>query len=221
MATILIVEDDRATCAGLAALLAGASYRVLTAHDVPCARDVLADQHPDLLITDIRLGDYNGLQLIAMAAETIPAIVLTGYPDASIEADARRLGATYLVKPIVPTALLAVVARMLGQMTLASTRQWPRHQLGRPVVARLDDEAVWIDNISQAGVGIKLRPHTALEWRSDRVLQVPPALVTVPVTLIWMRPHSGSTMMCGAAIQEAGLPTWRAVVQALTTTRAP
>ena len=65
---------------------------------------MLAESQPDLLITDVRLDAYNGLHLVAMAPRPIPAIVVTGFADPSIEADARRLGADYLVKPILVSA---------------------------------------------------------------------------------------------------------------------
>lgn len=96
---ILIVDDHPAIREGLARLLADVGYEVVTAADVPSARQSLADDRPDLLITDVRLDGYNGLQLIAMAPTPIPAIVVTGYADPSIEADAKRLGAEYYVSP--------------------------------------------------------------------------------------------------------------------------
>jgi FixJ family two-component response regulator len=48
-----------------------------------------------------------------MGARPIPAIVVTGYPDRSIEADARKMGAEYLLKPISPASLLALVQQKL------------------------------------------------------------------------------------------------------------
>lgn len=78
---------------------------MLTAGDVPSALRLLAEHRPDLLMTDVRLGAYNGLQLIAMAPRAIPAIVVTGFSDPVIEADAARLGAEYRVKPVDPAAL--------------------------------------------------------------------------------------------------------------------
>ena len=43
----------------------------------------------------------------------IPAIVVTGYPDRSIEADARKMCAEFLLKPISPASLLALVQQKL------------------------------------------------------------------------------------------------------------
>ena len=53
---------------------------------------------PDLLITDIRLSGYNGLQLVLRFPE-LPAIVMTGFADPVLERDASQAGATYIRKP--------------------------------------------------------------------------------------------------------------------------
>src|SRR5688572_15909472 len=103
---ILIVDDDVATREGLAMIIAGAGYHTLSVGNVPAAQDVITAAPPDLLIADVRIGPSNGLQLIAMAHVPLPAIVMTGFADPSIEADARALGADFMLKPISPTALL-------------------------------------------------------------------------------------------------------------------
>ena len=74
---------------------------------------VLDEAPPDLLIADVRLGAFNGLQLLAMGLRHIPAIVITGFPDPVLEAEARQLGATFLLKPIEPAGLLTLVKELL------------------------------------------------------------------------------------------------------------
>jgi CheY-like chemotaxis protein len=113
MPTVLIVEDDTATRNGLKTLLQGAGYDVLATASVPEGKRALEEGAPDLLITDVRLGEFNGLHLVAMSARPIPAIVVTAYVDPALEADAHQLGAHYLVKPIAPTALLTLVEDLL------------------------------------------------------------------------------------------------------------
>src|SRR5688572_4448954 len=98
MSKILIVDDDEPTRAGLAMLVQEAGFDTVTAGTVPAAIRLLSDEHPDLLLVDVRLEEYNGLHLLAMRQQPIPAIVLTGFADPSIEADARRLGAEFLLK---------------------------------------------------------------------------------------------------------------------------
>jgi DNA-binding response OmpR family regulator len=70
--TILIVEDDEATRVGLLVLLAEAGYRTVGAGTLKQATELLAQQNPDLMIVDVRLGGDNGLQLVAMAIHPIP-----------------------------------------------------------------------------------------------------------------------------------------------------
>ena len=115
-ASILIVEDDRAALGWLEELLGGAGYHVTGAASFEEAKRALAVDAPDLLITDVRLGAYNGLQLIFRARALnpqLPVIVMTGYSDAAIRAEAQRLEAAHLEKPIDSKALLSLVAGML------------------------------------------------------------------------------------------------------------
>ena len=111
---ILLVEDDDATRGGLSRLLERAGYDVVAAIGVPEGRRALEAAPPDLLITDVRLGAFNGLQLIAMSPRRIPVIVTTGFPDAVLEAQAQQFGATFLLKPIEPAGLLMLVKDLLG-----------------------------------------------------------------------------------------------------------
>ena len=73
----------------------------------------LRSDSPDLMIVDVRLGEYNGLQLIITAERRIPSIVLTGYADPVVEDEARHEGAEYLVKPIETQTLLDLVKKLL------------------------------------------------------------------------------------------------------------
>src|SRR5262244_2368111 len=77
-------------------------------------REALWQALPDLLITDVRMEGYNGLQLAAMDVKgRIPVIVLTGHADAAIELEAERLGTTFLLKPVPSAVLLEAVAAKL------------------------------------------------------------------------------------------------------------
>jgi DNA-binding NtrC family response regulator len=110
---ILIVDDDEGIRSFLFTILAGAGYDVVTAESVQVGRTALAQASPDLLITDVRLGDFNGLQLLALNPPAVPAIVMTGFPDPVLEAQARQFGAQFILKPIEPAGLLMLVAELL------------------------------------------------------------------------------------------------------------
>ena len=109
-AKILVVEDDPANRDGLIRLLAQSGYDAIGASTFEQGRQLLATENPGLLITDVRLDGFNGLQLIITREQPIPAIVITGFADRSLENEAKAVGADYLVKPFAPATLLALVA---------------------------------------------------------------------------------------------------------------
>src|SRR5262245_8010912 len=112
---ILIVEDDENTLAGWVELLRAAGYLVTGVSSYEEGRQELAAM-PDLLITDVRLGVYNGLQLIMrgrMGNPHLQGIVITGYADSIVRREAVYLQAEHLEKPVDADRLLQVVGNAL------------------------------------------------------------------------------------------------------------
>jgi histidine kinase len=113
-ARVLIVDDDEVYLDGMKELLEEAGYEVFLATSYEDGRLKLRDRAPDLLIIDVRIGAFNGLQLISTGQVRIPAIVVTGFDDTVLRADADGFGASYVVKPIKPAALLALIQQKLS-----------------------------------------------------------------------------------------------------------
>lgn len=113
MAKILIVEDDDATRAGYREFLELAGHEVIATGTYREGQHAVATERPDLVIADLRLGGFNGLQLLLLSPQPIPTIIVTGYHDEVLATEARRAGADYVVKPISPTGLVALVEAKL------------------------------------------------------------------------------------------------------------
>ena len=114
--TILVVDSGATQLASVLDTLRRAGYRVSGLESFPDAARLLASVHPDLLMADVRLGAFNGLQLVLQrhaARPTEPSIVTNAYADSVLERQARELGAPYLVKPISPDVLLRTVEALL------------------------------------------------------------------------------------------------------------
>ena len=111
---VLIVDDDKTTREGLAEFLEEAGYEAVAVGTFEDATRILRTTPPDLLIADVRLGPFNGLQLVISTPQPIPAIIITGFADPVLEADARRRGADYVLKPVSPARLLDLVAQKLA-----------------------------------------------------------------------------------------------------------
>lgn len=106
---VLIVDDEAGTRHGLAEFLETAGYQTVTADGFEVAQYLLRALRPDVLITDVRLGEYNGLQLL-ISAPSVPAIVISGFDDPVLRLDAEQMGATYLTKPVRPAAVLELLS---------------------------------------------------------------------------------------------------------------
>ena len=113
-ARVLIVDDDEVYLEGMKELLEDAGYVVDLASSFDDGKQRLREHSPDLLIIDVRLGAFNGLQLISTGRVRIPAIVVTGFDDTVLRADADGFGASYVVKPIKPSALLDLIEQKLS-----------------------------------------------------------------------------------------------------------
>ncbi len=112
---ILVVDDAPAVRRMLTELLDGAGYDVLSAGTFEEGKQLADAGNPDLMLIDIRLGDYNGLQLAVRERVNHPGrpvIVMTGHSDPVLEAEARRHGAEFVEKPLHPSRLIEMIRRM-------------------------------------------------------------------------------------------------------------
>ncbi len=131
MKRLLIVDDDAATRCGLSALLHDAGFECTGVGTFEEARSRLRSSALDLLITDIRLDAYNGLQLVINRPPNVQAIVITGFADAVLESEATRSGARYMRKPVHPGELLELVQQMLTAPGGRRGRRTERRRLTR------------------------------------------------------------------------------------------
>jgi DNA-binding response OmpR family regulator len=214
---ILIVEDHEATRLGLETLLTNAGYVVLSASTFRDGRRSLAEQVPDLLIADLRLGEYNGLQLVAAAPLAVPSIIVTGFPDLVLEAEAMKLGAHYIAKPIVAEAFLALIAAALvsaGQrQSSGSTRRWERKPVAGSVSAQVQHAQALIVDVSYGGLKFEIERDQSLP-ASFGITVASPAL-SIDVNLVWEARLGDRHWVCGAAISSgnaAAVHDWATLV---------
>lgn len=84
-------------------------YQVFSSSVFEDAKHDIATLRPDVVITDVRLGAFNGLHLAMLAREVRPdarIVVFSGFDDPVLKSEALRLGASYLLKPVSGKALL-------------------------------------------------------------------------------------------------------------------
>lgn len=122
MATILIVDDEFSIRKTLGLLLKGDGHSALEASSLEEAKTRLERHIVDLVITDMRIGMENGLDLLAHLKDMgYPAesIMMTAYASIESAVEAMRLGAyDYLTKPINPDELLLRIRKVLERSSL-------------------------------------------------------------------------------------------------------
>lgn len=123
MPKILLVEDDIPFCQMLESFLIRKSFAVETSFSATEARSKLTTEKYDLILTDLRLPDDDGLSLlveIKLRYPETPVILMTGYSDIGTAVKAIKGGAAdYISKPFNPDEVLLVVqnALKLGQQS--------------------------------------------------------------------------------------------------------
>lgn len=113
--TVLIVEDDAGLREALVDTLLLADYHVIAADSAEQAIMTLSRQAVDIVVSDIQMGEMNGLALLrAIKAKdaNLPVLLMTAYATVNDAVQAMRDGATdYLSKPFAPEVLLNLVGR--------------------------------------------------------------------------------------------------------------
>jgi len=110
----LVVEPNASDMALIESALTSAGFTVTATDNFKDAAALLIEAPPSMLVTEIRLGAYNGLQLAYRGKSVKPpmTIMLTSaYRDPVLERDVERMGATFVMKPVTDRDFLAAVYR--------------------------------------------------------------------------------------------------------------
>ncbi len=113
---ILLIEDEADLLAAMSRSFREAGLEVLPCATFEEGREALRKQSFDALLTDVRLGAFNGLQLAVVARDLHPEIriiIYSGFDDPVLRAEAERIDATYLVKPVPFGALIERILQPL------------------------------------------------------------------------------------------------------------
>jgi DNA-binding NtrC family response regulator len=134
MYRILLIEDERSMRIGLLHALKADGYKVKATASGQEGVNLIAADEFDLVITDLRLPDMDGIQVLKTVMEVAPdtgVIIITGFADVKTAVKAMREGAyDYLAKPFDPDELLLVIGRFVKHRELESENVRLKEELG-------------------------------------------------------------------------------------------
>ncbi|CAM4127940.1 helix-turn-helix, Fis-type [Yersinia intermedia] len=156
-AHILVVDDDLSHCTIIRALMTGWGYQVSLAHNGREAVERTKEIPFDLIVTDVRMSEMDGieaLKTIKAYNPAIPILIMTAYSNIESAVDAIKSGAyDYLTKPLDFDMLQLTLARALEHTGLKNENKQlkqqltvsPQNMIGRsPPMRRLMDMVAMI-----------------------------------------------------------------------------
>lgn len=121
MSRILLVDDDTTFCLMLKTWLTKRGYQVDEAFSCREAMGKVKENGYEVILTDLRLPDEDGMYLLQRVKSTTPqvqVILMTGYADIHTAVQAMKLGAfDYVAKPVIPDEILKKIQDALEQKT--------------------------------------------------------------------------------------------------------
>jgi two-component system response regulator HydG len=118
MKRILIADDDLDICLLLSRFLAKNGFDVTQAHSGRSALNLVQERKFELILCDFRLGDLDGLEMLAAFNEfapDVPVIIITGYSDIKTAVNVIKAGAfDYVTKPLIPDEILLTIGKALN-----------------------------------------------------------------------------------------------------------
>jgi CheY-like chemotaxis protein len=215
---VLVLDDDENALAGLVEMLRDADYSVTGVTTYEAAKHLLVEGPYDLLISDVRLRGFNGLNLVKTCRAEHPemaVIIISGYEEPLMELEASRYQAVFVGKPIRPFEFLATVASSLAGVR--RQRRWPRKRVvgGFRVTAAGRPAAV----VDVGYGGLRLEVPRGTELPPSFAIELSGIGLELEVQPVWSCPSNNTNCtMYGAALASDGsaaADTWRAIVDRL------
>lgn len=116
---VLVIDDDVPFCEMLKAFLTKKGFVVMNAFNSQEAKKAIDDTCYDIVLTDVRLPDSDGIELLKYIKEkciTSQVILMTGYTEIKTVVNAMKLGAfDYVAKPINPEEIVLTIKQALDK----------------------------------------------------------------------------------------------------------
>ncbi|HVU36576.1 MAG TPA: sigma-54 dependent transcriptional regulator [Opitutaceae bacterium] len=132
---VLVVDDERGLCAGVQEALRREGYTVDAANDARTALGLIASRGHHVVVTDVRMPDMTGLQLLEEARPRhtdTQFILMTAYGTVENAVEAMKAGAyDYLTKPLDMQRLRHLVAKALAYRNVVAENNELRQRLKR------------------------------------------------------------------------------------------
>lgn len=179
MPNILVIDDDASFCLMLKSFFNKNGLNATVAFNLRDGIKATSETHFDIILTDYRLPDGNGIELLNSvkrhSQETV-VILMTGYADIKIAVNAVKMGAfEYVAKPINPDEILHIIKNGLASVAKnssnASKVNGPEYIEGKCEAALKMQEYINLVGPTEMSVLILGESGTGKEYAARRIHQ--------------------------------------------------
>ena len=164
MFSILIVEDEYLVRQGIRSLVDFKSHQIDQVNEAEngmIAWQMIQEQQPDILLTDINMPQMNGIQLAGLVKEAYPdthIVFLTGYDEFDYALSALKLGADdYLLKPFSKVDVEGILVKVVKKISLEQksrqlkdlVQEYPSTELAIRIETHLEDSSFTLKSLAQ------------------------------------------------------------------------
>jgi DNA-binding response OmpR family regulator len=222
----IVVDADLTELRRTEQSLEQVGFVVMGAGSFAQAKSLLVSITPEIVIADIKLEAFNGLHLAALCAVWRPAtpfVATHNVYDPVLEADARRLNASYVVKTpgredLTRTAVELLQSHRQGHEAI---RRSHRKRAPTSTIVQIEASAAEVIDVSYGGVRLKLQTSRPADERVPESFDIvfPDQAFSLRAARVWAAhdSHTGG-WLCGADISQSDsiqLQRWREFVDSV------
>lgn len=218
--TVLVADTNPPQVLAHAAALRRAGDTVYTAGTFLEAKAALLRTRPDVLVTQVRLAEFNGIHLALWGRRQWPNLrcVIIGESDPALEADARESGFFYVRFNDEQTILEATSEAITRDHP---RRRWRRKRLTSKLDAWIDDRRALVREVGYGGFCAELPTLLAAKADARMTLDIPAMAMRAEATCRWIaEADTVGAYWYGASLTDADIrpgSRWRRLVDKLST----
>lgn len=175
----LLVDDSVEIITSVVAILEKYSFlKITSADNFNSAYQYLINEHFDLILLDIRLGNDSGLDLIKTLESTPPVIIISSYPEYAAETYGFTTVIDFILKPVTEPRLLKAIGRVMAKnhsATISEDKGYLFLKVARKAT-RFDFDS--IDYIESTGANCKIYYEGSYQLANESISDIEQILPT-------------------------------------------
>jgi DNA-binding response OmpR family regulator len=196
------------------AMLSEAGLLVAAVPSFAEAKQLMDSMTPDLLVADVRLEVFNGLQLAIRSRfehPNVPVIITHTRGDRVFESEARRYGAQFIPGHLENPEFLRCVHAALEERRRSRppVRRWSRRPVSGTIEVSAANVPARVIDMSYGGIKLAFMDQSDIPERFE--IRLPRSGATVKAHCVWTA-STPDHHWCGAELDDAPTPHWRAFV---------